>query len=175
MENTKKCFKCGNEYPISQFYKHKQMADGYLNKCKTCTKQDAHYHLKRRIASSPIFLEKERARGRAKYHRLYSPNASGELRTSKNPYEKKFPEKQLARIICGKFGLLKGMHRHHWSYNQEHARSLIHLTDSDHKKAHRFLVYDQERMMYRNLEGVLLDTRERHETYIRHMIEVMED
>mgnify|MGYP003132545530 CR=1 FL=1 len=33
----KTCFICGNKKETIYFYKHKGMADGYLNKCKACT------------------------------------------------------------------------------------------------------------------------------------------
>ena len=38
------CFKCGAEKPLTDYYKHKKMADGHLNKCKSCTKSDAKNH-----------------------------------------------------------------------------------------------------------------------------------
>tara|TARA_R110000850_G_scaffold105926_12_gene217130 strand:- start:857 stop:1450 length:594 start_codon:yes stop_codon:yes gene_type:complete len=40
----KSCFKCGVEKQLSEYYKHGQMADGHLNKCKSCTILDVKYN-----------------------------------------------------------------------------------------------------------------------------------
>jgi hypothetical protein len=40
MEGTKTCFKCLVEQSVREFYHHPSMADGRLNKCRTCTKAD---------------------------------------------------------------------------------------------------------------------------------------
>jgi hypothetical protein len=40
----KKCFKCQLDKPITEYYVHQKMKDGYLGKCKDCTKNDTGQH-----------------------------------------------------------------------------------------------------------------------------------
>lgn len=69
--NGKKCFKCGECKPLSDFYKHKQMADGHLNKCRDCTRQDAKSHRLENIEQVRAYDRKRGARQRDTYLKEY--------------------------------------------------------------------------------------------------------
>lgn len=85
----KQCFKCGVTKPLGDFYAHPQMGDGHLNKCKSCTREDARRH---RLQNP----EETRARDRAK---------SVRQRARRERYLKEWraahPEKRAAHIAVG--------------------------------------------------------------------------
>ena len=151
------------------------MADGHLNKCKDCTKADSGDRYNKKIVD-PEFKDSERARGRDKYRRLYVGTGKAKPKNNER-WVNRFPEKRAA--ILNSSYLKKpfdGAERHHWSYNEEHFKDVIWLSKKDHMKGHRFIIYDQEREMYRRIDtNELLDTKDRHEKYIRSCIKNKED
>lgn len=171
---SKVCFKCNRMLPISEYYRHKQMGDGHLNKCKDCTKKDVKNDYERKV-TDPEWKERERNRGRRKHHRLYSGKTKTYMK-NREAWKIKYPEKEAIRSLgCAKL-VSKGMHAHHWSYNLEHGKDVIGLTPKHHHKAHRFIIYDQERKMYRRYDtNELLDTKEKHLAFITHCIDAYED
>ena len=169
----KKCFKCNVIKPLESFYKHKKMMDGYLNKCIDCAKSDV-YNRYNILKEDKEFINKERKRGREKYKRLYVGVYKTSIKT-RNAYFERYPEKKIIRNAMT-IKPVKGLEMHHWNYNIEYANDVILLTKKEHMKGHRFIIYDQERFMYRRIDNnLLLDTKESHETYIKECIKNEQD
>jgi len=171
----KECFKCKIIKPLTAFYKHPQMSDGHVNKCKDCNKKDVKENYLTNIQKD-CFIESERKRGRKKYRRLYKGRGKANPLTNAK-WQEKYPEKKKASTMSGSLKKpFDGAEKHHWSYNEEHYKDVIWLLKKDHMKAHRFIVYDQERMMYRRYDtNELLDTKQKHEIFIIFCINNKED
>lgn len=172
----KTCFKCNTEKPLSEFYKHKQMGDGHLNKCKDCTKKDVSEALNYKM-KDPEFREAERARHRGKYYRLgykdlHKPSPEAKKKAM-DRYKLKYPEKVKAKYYSQHIKKSDPSNElHHWSYNEQHYKDVIELSRKDHNTIHRFLKYDKPTKMYRTRSGDLLNTREKHEDFIERVLSV---
>lgn len=137
MHRSKVCFKCGKKKALTEYYKHSMMGDGYLGKCKECTKKDARenraknvdyyraYDLER--AKLPhrkaLSVEQERRWRSADKRRTKCHNAV--TRAVRAGLLKKHP--------CAKCGSLKSL-AHHESY--DHALDVVWLCQPCHKARH---------------------------------------
>lgn len=146
------------------------MADGRLNKCKACTQSDVREREERK-REDPEWNESEKQRHREKYYRLgykeKHKSTPEEKKKAMSAYNSTYPEKRKAKLAAQRIPVTtKGNNNHHWSYNEEHWRDVIELEPLEHYKLHRYIVYDQERMMFRRSDTMeLLDTKERHYEY----------
>ena len=138
----KGCFKCGETLPISEFYRHPQMADEHLNKCKKCTKKDVTTH--REIHIDEI-REYDRKRGSLPHRIILATRATKKWR-QRYP-ERKLAQSQLSYAI--KSGALTAWplcaipecntkpEAHHPDYAQPFA--VVWLCSAHHKQAHALI------------------------------------
>lgn len=132
----KQCFKCKQIKPLREFYKHSQMGDGYLNKCKECAKQDAHHY--RYGPKRNYVLEYDRTR---KGGRHIDPSYTKHYREC-NP--EKYKAHQAAQRIpicpCEQCGSTEYIHRHHDDYNKP--KVVRFLCAACHRQYHVRLSFD---------------------------------
>jgi hypothetical protein len=133
----KKCFKCKEDKPLSEFYKHKGMSDGHLNKCKTCTKLDVHNH--RHGSGRLKVLEYDRLRAK-------NPERIEKQKKINKAWEEKYPMRRKAQRELGKavarceikplpcFVCGEKAEAHHPDYDRP--LDVIWLCPSHHKQIH---------------------------------------
>ncbi len=128
----KECNKCLQKKPLTDFYKHPDMVDGHLNKCKVCAKKDTRLNY---IKNIDKYKEYDRSRAmlphRVTARTIYQATEAGKLsiRKSNQRWKKDNPLKQQAywklwnKILYGKItkkpclvcGEIK-VQGHHWNY-----------------------------------------------------------
>jgi len=118
----KTCKKCGITKPLTEFYKHSEMQDGYLNYCKNCVidRVSSHWY-----ANANTLREKERLRWqkrklnpneikrRLEYQRKYRA-ARRHVMKAHNAVHRNLISPEYCEI-CGKSCKLHG---HHENYDE---------------------------------------------------------
>lgn len=113
----KKCFKCQETKPYSEYYKHSQMADGHVNKCKECNKKDV---IENRDKKLDYYREYDRKRGNRQN------NEDIKKYRSENPIKYKahgmvnnaIRDKKLYAEPCEVCGSTHKIHAHHNDYSK---------------------------------------------------------
>ncbi len=144
--------KCGLEKPIGEFYRHKGMADGHLNKCKDCARCDVKTN---RVENIDRVREYDRSRAnlphRVECRKNYLKTDSGKKSSAKakarwidnNPEKRKAhlrleaakkSGKVVVPVTCERCGLQLAIEAHHDDYSKP--LDVNWLCDGCHKKVH---------------------------------------
>ena len=108
----KTCFKCKRSLPVREFYRHPEMGDGRLGKCKTCTRSDVAGN---RLARRGHYLAYDRARTKGRRKAVW---AASSVRAGKHRANTTFGDavrggkiKRPERCsLCGEGGKIHGHH-----------------------------------------------------------------
>lgn len=140
----KKCFKCLCSLPLEAFYKHAQMGDGRLNKCKACTKKDVGEHRQ-------LNLEKIRAYDKMRAsqpHRIALAKVVQASWKAAHPNRRAAQNKVAHAVKSGKLAPLPCMvcgdksEAHHPDYDRP--LDVVWLCPPHHKQAHALVKHYKE-------------------------------
>lgn len=158
-EKHKRCFKCGETKPLSDFYRHSKMSDGHVNKCKECNKVDVRENRKENLE---YYQEYDRVRSRDKD----SPRMAARRCKSRSTKESKSRKKNMVKIdpeqkykatrkvsnairdgklkqekVCFCCGSENHVHAHHSSYDTEMWLQVTWLCAGCHSRLHKDFEY----------------------------------
>ena len=151
----KRCFKCGEKKELSEFYKHSGMNDGYLGKCKECTKADTRAN---RIAKIDYYRMYDRKRASLP-HRVAltkklaaTPSRRASAKIARKRWEDEHKERRDAQVkllnavrdrkvvkwpVCSIPECDRKPEAHHPDYSQP--LSVVWLCPKHHRAAHELL------------------------------------
>lgn len=113
----KQCFKCKTVKPLNEFYKHSRMADGHLNKCKECTKNDVNANREKNIDDIREYDRRRGNRQGIEYtaeYRIKFPRKYAAHKAIRYALKTKSIAKPYNCESCGKQS--KRLHGHHDDY-----------------------------------------------------------
>lgn len=118
---VKECFKCGKTKRAAEFYKHPQMGDGRLGKCKECTIADVQkYYSKtfpdRQEYERRRFKNPERKAKVAEYQRRMRA-ANPERTKARSSVSNAVRDGKIKKLPCGVCGSTKS-EAHHKDYSK---------------------------------------------------------
>lgn len=146
MKATKRCSKCKQNKPVSEFYRNRARKDGHLEQCKSC----------RKVYDKQFNRTEHRQAYLKKYYKEYFQNDENKAsqRCAVNKYQKRHPEHQKARdavkfaVRSGKLPRLNtklchycpkpAQQYHHWhGYEKEHWLDVVPSCTKCHRKCHK--------------------------------------
>lgn len=161
----KQCSKCKKTKSLVKFSKNQ-------HHCKECNKKYRKKNIDRIIQFdwAQYYIHNiENYKGRNKKYRQSSKGKAFYKKFTKK-YAAQFPEKIKANNLWysfkAKYDILIPANyiAHHWSYN--HPLDVIFMPDKIHREIHRKMKYDQPHQCFKAVDGILLDTKEKHIHYV---------
>lgn len=140
MVRSKECFKCKTVKPLEAFYKHLMMADGHVNKCKECNKNDVTANRNKNIEKVRAYdrarsKEPERIKAAAEINRAWRAEDSRRV-LAHSAVARAIRKGELVRQPCCRCGAEKTV-AHHEDYDKP--LEVVWLCQPCHKQRHKEL------------------------------------